>query len=96
MWSGQVSASEPQRLASAAKAGRTRISRTWASVAFWKASKIFFSATVSLDFLSTALHTTPYACHEYSSFQRLHGFKMLNVTAARDVRAGSMVTGRAD
>ena len=35
---------------------------TCASVAFWKASKIFFSATVSLVFLSIAFHTMPYAC----------------------------------
>ena len=32
-----------------------------ASVAFWNASKIFFSATVCLVFLSTALKTTAYA-----------------------------------
>ena len=32
-----------------------------ASVAFWKASKIFLSATVSRVFLSTAFHTIPYA-----------------------------------
>jgi hypothetical protein len=32
-----------------------------ASVAFWKASKIFFSATLSVVFLSTAFHTMPYA-----------------------------------
>ena len=30
----------------------------WASVAFWKASKIFLSATTCLVFLSTALKTT--------------------------------------
>jgi hypothetical protein len=38
--------------------------RTCASVAFWNASKIFFSATVSRVFLSTAFHTMPYACAE--------------------------------
>ena len=32
-----------------------------ASVAFWKASKIFLSATVSCVFFSTAFHTMPYA-----------------------------------
>ena len=31
------------------------------SVAFWKASKIFFTATVSFVLRSRALHTTPYA-----------------------------------
>lgn len=35
---------------------------TCASVAFWKASKIFFSATRFPFFLSTAFQTTPYAC----------------------------------
>jgi hypothetical protein len=35
---------------------------TCASVAFWKASKIFLSATTLLDFLSMAFQTTPYAC----------------------------------
>ena len=34
---------------------------TCASVAFWNASKIFFSATTWPDFFSTARHTTPYA-----------------------------------
>jgi hypothetical protein len=40
---------------------RSHEQRTWASVAFWNASNIFFSATVSLVFLSIALHTIPYA-----------------------------------
>jgi hypothetical protein len=34
---------------------------TCASVAFWKASKIFFSATTCCVFFSMARHTTPYA-----------------------------------
>jgi len=33
----------------------------WESVALWKASKTFLSATVCCDFLSTAFQTTPYA-----------------------------------
>tara|TARA_B100000787_G_C15992180_1_gene206298 strand:- start:155 stop:295 length:141 start_codon:yes stop_codon:yes gene_type:complete len=33
----------------------------WASVAFWKASKIFFMATTFLLFLSMPLNTTAYA-----------------------------------
>jgi hypothetical protein len=37
-------------------------SLTCASVAFWKASKIFFRATTFWFFLSMAFHTTPYAC----------------------------------
>lgn len=36
--------------------------RACASVAFWKASKIFFRAITSRVFLSTAFHTMPYAC----------------------------------
>ncbi len=36
--------------------------RACASVEFWNASKIFFSAITSLVFLSTAFHTMPYAC----------------------------------
>ena len=31
---------------------------------FWKASKIFLSATMRLLFLQMAFHTTPYACQE--------------------------------
>ena len=33
----------------------------WESVAFWKASKFFFRATISWVFLSIALKSTPYA-----------------------------------
>ena len=34
---------------------------TWASVAFWKASKIFLTATTERSFLLIACHTIPYA-----------------------------------
>ena len=52
--------SSGSRAAEASSAGQRR--RTCASVAFWNASKIFFSATVSPVRLSIAFHTMPYAC----------------------------------
>ena len=61
--------------------GRERVAgRTCASVAFWNASKIFFSATVSRVFLSTAFQTMPYACAERGGGQ--HDFDI------RDARHG--------
>jgi hypothetical protein len=50
------------RKSNARRRRRQKRQRTCASVAFWNASKIFFSATVSPVRRSTAFHTMPYAC----------------------------------
>ena len=47
----------------------------WASVAFWKASKTFLSATVCLFCLSVAFQTTPYA--PLPSFSRMSYFRRM-------------------
>lgn len=59
---------------------------TWASVAFWNASKIFFKATTSRVFLSTDFQTTPYAC--ISSSPRVSTFEtIINGTSLPPFRA---------
>ena len=65
-----------------------------ASVLFWKASKIFFSATVSLVRLSTALHTIPYA--PLPSFWRISYLRSTGRSISSDIHLvllGAMLWG---
>ena len=65
-----------------------------ASVLFWKASNIFFSATVSLVRLSTALHTIPYA--PLPSFWRISYLRSTGRSISSDIHLvllGAMLWG---